>query len=101
MREVLPKTGAVCAQFVRCGKARCRCARGELHGPYYYRFTREPTAKGWRQRKAYIRKSEAEAELAEQRESREWHEAARPFIEAARGPSLLDAMLKKIIKWRL
>jgi hypothetical protein len=30
--------GAVCAQYKRCGKANCRCARGELHGPYFYRF---------------------------------------------------------------
>lgn len=41
----LPKTapdgmlnGAVCAQYKRCGKRNCRCARGELHGPYFYRF---------------------------------------------------------------
>jgi hypothetical protein len=25
---------------VRCGKEKCKCARGELHGPYWYRFTR-------------------------------------------------------------
>lgn len=30
--------GAVCAQYKRCGKAACKCARGELHGPYFYRF---------------------------------------------------------------
>ena len=30
--------GAVCAQYKRCGKANCRCALGELHGPYFYRF---------------------------------------------------------------
>jgi len=38
----LPKTAprAVCAQMVRCGKKNCKCARGELHGPYYYRFER-------------------------------------------------------------
>ena len=30
--------GAVCAQYKRCGKANCKCARGQLHGPYYYRF---------------------------------------------------------------
>jgi hypothetical protein len=30
--------GAVCAQYKRCGKANCRCIRGELHGPYFYRF---------------------------------------------------------------
>lgn len=41
----LPKTppaevlaGTVCAQYKRCGKLNCRCARGELHGPYFYRF---------------------------------------------------------------
>lgn len=38
----LPKTapGAVCAQMVRCGKQNCKCARGELHGPYFYHFER-------------------------------------------------------------
>lgn len=38
----LPKSapGAVCAQMVRCGKPNCKCARGELHGPYYYHFER-------------------------------------------------------------
>lgn len=38
----LPKTlpGAVCAQMVRCGKPTCKCARGELHGPYFYQFVR-------------------------------------------------------------
>lgn len=48
----LPKmdAGAVCAQFVRCGKSTCHCAHGELHGPYYYRFWRE----GGRLRKRYI-----------------------------------------------
>lgn len=38
----LPKTapGVVCAQMVRCGKKNCKCARGELHGPYFYHFER-------------------------------------------------------------
>jgi hypothetical protein len=39
--ETLPKTGTVCAQWVRYGKPGCRCARGELHGPYYAWFSRE------------------------------------------------------------
>ncbi|MCG3143386.1 MAG: hypothetical protein HONDAALG_00734 [Gammaproteobacteria bacterium] len=48
----LPKKlpGAICAQMVRCGKPTCKCALGELHGPYYYRFV-------WvngRQRKEYV-----------------------------------------------
>ncbi|MDQ3258204.1 MAG: hypothetical protein M3R15_30680 [Acidobacteriota bacterium] len=38
----LPKTmpGSVHQQYVRCGKATCKCARGELHGAYYYYFVR-------------------------------------------------------------
>ncbi|HEV2802433.1 MAG TPA: DUF6788 family protein [Pyrinomonadaceae bacterium] len=38
----LPKTmpGTVCVQMVRCGKSNCKCARGELHGPYFYHFVR-------------------------------------------------------------
>lgn len=25
---------------VRCGKEKCKCARGEPHGPYWYSYTR-------------------------------------------------------------
>jgi len=51
--KTLPKMlpGTVCAQWARCGKPVCKCARGELHGPYYYRFWRE----GGRLRKVYVR----------------------------------------------
>jgi hypothetical protein len=40
--NLLPKTipGAICVQLVRCGKSNCKCARGELHGPYFYHFVR-------------------------------------------------------------
>jgi hypothetical protein len=34
--QLLP--GAVCVQWKRCGKANCKCAKGELHGGYYYHF---------------------------------------------------------------
>lgn len=42
LRDQLPKMmpGAICAQMVRCGKPTCRCAGGELHGPYHYHFSR-------------------------------------------------------------
>ena len=61
---MLPKTipdklpGAVCAQYVRCGKPDCKCARGELHGPYWYRFWRED---GCKLHKQYVRKADLEA----------------------------------------
>jgi hypothetical protein len=53
----LPKPfipGTVCLQMVRCGKKKCHCAKGELHGPYYYHFWRE----NGRLRKAYVKRSE-------------------------------------------
>jgi hypothetical protein len=51
--KTLPKTlpGVVCAQWVRCGRRQCRCATGQLHGPYHYRFWRQ----GGRLRKEYVR----------------------------------------------
>ncbi len=59
--EALPKTpmlpGAVCGQWVRCGKPGCKCARGELHGPYFYRFVRQ----GGRLRKRYARLADLDA----------------------------------------
>ena len=29
-----------CLEMVRCGKKGCKCGRGELHGPYWYSYTR-------------------------------------------------------------
>jgi hypothetical protein len=49
-----PLAGVVLPEWVRCGKPNCRCAGGELHGPYFYRFWRE----GGRLRKEYVKRSE-------------------------------------------
>ena len=40
--KALPKTmpGSIHVQYVRCGKRTCKCARGELHGAYFYHFAR-------------------------------------------------------------
>ena len=56
--ETLPKTlpGVVCGQWRKCGKAGCRCARGDLRGPYLARFWRQ----GGRLRKTYVRKADVE-----------------------------------------
>ena len=55
--NLLPKMpGAVCAQMVRCGKPSCKCTRGELHGPYFYRFVWEDG----KQRKRYVRQTEVQ-----------------------------------------
>jgi hypothetical protein len=39
-------------ELVRCGKEHCKCAGGELHGPYWYAYWKE----GGRTRSKYIGK---------------------------------------------
>ena len=53
--DLLP--GSVAAHRGRCGRANCKCARGELHGPYYKRYWIE----NGQRRKVYVRKSDASA----------------------------------------
>jgi len=78
---MLPKTipeklpGTVIAQRVRCGKPNCRCVRGELHGPYWYRFWRDDRG---RLHKQYVRpaglaevRAACAARQTEEREIRE------------------------------
>jgi hypothetical protein len=48
--------GVICWQWIRCGRAGCRCAKGNLHGPYAYRFFRQ----GSRLRKEYVPKALAQ-----------------------------------------
>lgn len=49
--------GGLASQGRRCGKPTCRCARGELHGPYTYLSVPGPSG---RSRMVYV-----PAELAE------------------------------------
>lgn len=79
--KTLPKTlpGAVCKQWVRCGKPNCRCTRGELHGPYWYRFWREDA----KLRKSYVKPCDLDvvraACEARRRERRELRAAMHEF----------------------
>jgi hypothetical protein len=84
--------GAVCVQWKRCGKAGCRCARGQLHGPYFARFWRE----NGRLRKAYISKEQVadvrrrclarrQAHVGWQAAMQEWRELAA-FLKGLERP---------------
>jgi hypothetical protein len=89
----LPKMlpGAVCAQMVKCGKPTCKCARGQLHGAYYYHFVRV----GGRLRKRYLKPDEVEAvkaacyarradERAKRIETRQDHQSIRELVARLR-----------------
>lgn len=87
--QTLPKAGALCPQMVRCGKPECRCARGELHGPYYYIFWRE---RG-RLRKRYVRMTdvgEVRAALAE------WRRLHPPVSRARQELAELHRLLRQL-----
>lgn len=72
--------GAVVKQFKTCGRSGCRCARGELHGPYFYRVWRE---KG-KQKKQYVKAVDVEEVRASCREWKLRHRYNEPLRRLAR-----------------
>ena len=71
--KITPLPGVVRAEWVRCGKPTCQCARGERHGPYLYRRWRE----GGRQRRCYVKPAAAVQVAAALDEWRRLHPPAR------------------------
>lgn len=83
MREKLLMPGAVCAQYVKCGKPNCRCKRGIKHGVYWYRFWREDG----HLRKQYVKAQDVErirrACAAYHQEKKEQRDAIRLFHQVS------------------
>ena len=77
--ESLPKAPSLHVQWVRCGSPGCRCTRGQLHGPYYYRFWREDG----RLRKRYVRLDDVAAVRASMQGRREHERHARQVVALA------------------
>ncbi|HYO91665.1 MAG TPA: DUF6788 family protein [Pyrinomonadaceae bacterium] len=77
--------GYVRAERVMCGKANCKCSRGELHGVYFYRYTWDEG----RRRKSYIKRSEVEQVRAACAEYR------KVQVELRRGRAEWRATLKR------
>lgn len=68
--------GHVRQERVRCGRANCKCSRGELHGPYFYHYV-------WhegRRSKMYVRP----ADVAETRAACEAHRRLQQELLAGR-----------------
>ncbi len=88
MEQFFPKTGdagpalpgSLHAAYVRCGNATCRCARGELHGPYWKRHWSE----GGRMHKAYVRLEDVASTRAAVALWRQHHPSVRSLIRDIR-----------------
>jgi hypothetical protein len=78
--KINPIPGGLMTKWVRCGRANCRCAKGQLHGPYYYHRYQ---ANGER-RKKYVRKSDLPIIKAGINELRKQKAEARVVSEKAR-----------------
>jgi hypothetical protein len=84
--DALPKIaliqGSVHIEWKRCGRPNCRCERGFLHGPYYYRRLR---AQG-RQIKRYVKRDAVVGQLLATQVRRE---ADRQIAELRRMTAVL------------
>lgn len=93
----LPKMlhGSVHAQYVRCGKATCKCARGELHGAYYYHFVRIGGKLTKRYLKAHEVKQMREACLARREDEKAQRAMSHKTWQRLRE---LTAQLREVLK---
>jgi hypothetical protein len=87
------RQGAKCYRLekTRCGKKSCRCARGELHGPYWYAYYRE----NGRVRCEYVGKSLPEHVSLENRARKACKNAEAEHRRAAKIVAELKATLDK------
>ena len=95
--KIEPLRGSIEARFKRCGKPNCKCAKGELHGPYYLRRWQRH---GERQSK-YVKKGDVSttfaACLAYRRDRQETRELIRQINETGNG--MLKALGIVIKSW--
>jgi len=88
------RQGARCYRLekTRCGKKTCRCARGELHGPYWYAYYRE----NGRMRCDYIGKSLPEHVSLENRARKACKSAEAERERAAKIVAEVKETLKRL-----
>jgi hypothetical protein len=76
--KISPLPGSIHSQMRRCGRTGCKCERGELHGPYFFRYWRDDG----RLRCTYVKRTELQTvraqchawqiQQAKERQEREW-----------------------------
>ena len=88
--KIGPLPGSLQVEWRRCGKPRCRCARGDLHGPYWYRYWYE----GRRRRKAYVPRGRVPAVAAG---IARWRELRPPLWSTRRLLAELRRLEKEVL----
>jgi hypothetical protein len=83
--KVAPLPGSLHARYARCGTPTCRCARGDLHGPYWRRFWREDG----RTRSAYVGQADLDATRHAIEQWRQSHPSIRSLLRDLRALSTL------------
>ncbi len=95
--KIEPLRGHLERRMVRCGKANCKCAKGELHGPYYLRRWRN----GRKKRSNYVKKRDVfvtfEACLEYKRNRQETRKLIREINES--GNAMWKAMRGILREW--
>jgi hypothetical protein len=71
--KIDPLPGIIVGEWKRCGKPSCRCAEGRPHGPYFARRWRQDG----RQRRQYVKATDAEQVRARLAAWRDQHPPAR------------------------
>jgi hypothetical protein len=96
--KIGPLCGTIEARYKRCGKPNCKCAKGELHGPYYLRRWQRY---GKRYSK-HVKKGQVsatfEACLEYKRNKQETRELIRSINET--GNSMLKALGSILRRWQ-
>jgi hypothetical protein len=75
-----PLAGSLHATHTRCNRANCRCARGELHAPYWRRHWREGDRQHWQ----YVRAADLPTVRARLEAWRELHPPTRQTWQVLR-----------------
>lgn len=89
--DVAGYNGSLQEQWVQCGKANCKCSRGQRHGPYFYLFVSMSDGL-W---KSYVRRSDLPAVRAVIAERKRRHSLLQS--ETRQAYNLLREMAKAAI----
>jgi hypothetical protein len=78
--KILAGKGTLEVRYVKCGRPNCKCAKGEMHGPYTY----VRTYRGGKRRRVYV-KSNNVSKLKETRsEHKESRASSRDLLQLIR-----------------